>query len=57
MGTRWFISMFDSDPQLTVLLIAGSRKIKDAHTEKVRTNGRTGRRQGFIFLSLLDIPP
>lgn len=41
--------MFDSDPQLMALLNAGSRKIKDAHGEKVRTNGRTSRRQGFLL--------
>ena len=47
----------DFDSRLMALLIAGSRKIKDAHREKVHTNGRTGRRQGYLFLSLLDIPP
>ncbi len=46
--------MFDSDPRLMALLNAGSRKIKDAHREKVCTNGRTSQ-QGFHFLSLLDI--
>jgi len=54
MAMREFTSMFASDPRLMVLLNAGSKKIKDAHREKVHANGRTGRRQGLHFLSLLD---
>jgi hypothetical protein len=49
--------MFDFDPRLMASLNSGLRKIKDADGEKVHTNKRTGRWQGFLFLSLLDIPP
>ena len=45
--------MFDSDSRLMALLNAGSRKIEDAHGEKVHTNGGTGRGQGFLFYRYL----
>jgi hypothetical protein len=42
--------MFDSDPRLMALLNAGSRKIKDAHREKVHTNGRNVVGRDFFYI-------
>lgn len=53
MGMRWFILIFGSDPWLMALLDAGSRKIKDAHREKVRAKGRAGHWRGILFYRYL----